>query len=123
MHDGDIKIGKKYWVRTRLEASPQPVRVLQKFQTTRPCCQCVDASGESLIVFPDAFVRPVEPEPLRALSDSDCLAATPSGTEAANRAAGGFLMAAVSCATCPLPALVVPAEGYAVEPVIARSTA
>ena len=64
MHERDIRVGKKYWVRTREEASPQPVCVVRMFPTDRRCFQCAVASGGYIFLFAGAFIRPVEPEPV-----------------------------------------------------------
>jgi hypothetical protein len=62
MTANDIQIGKKYWIKPD-EAPARPVLVSRKSDTQPPWFLCVGAEGEGFVVFCEAFLRPVEPEP------------------------------------------------------------
>jgi hypothetical protein len=63
MNGNEIQIGKKYWIKPD-DSSARPALVLRASQTEPRRFQCVGANGQRHVVDADAFVRPIEPEPV-----------------------------------------------------------
>ncbi len=63
MTANEIRLGKKYWIKPD-HAPARPVVVSRVFDAEPRRFLCIGAEGEGFIVFVEAFIRSVEPEPV-----------------------------------------------------------
>ena len=64
MSGSEIEIGKNYWVMPGEGLLARKALVLKSANTEPRWFQCIADDGEGYVVFSDAFIRPVEPEPV-----------------------------------------------------------
>lgn len=63
MTANEIQVGRKYWIKPD-DAPPRPTLVAKMSETEPHWFLCIGANGDGHVVYADAFIRSIEPEPV-----------------------------------------------------------
>lgn len=68
MKSSDVQIGKNYWVKPSADLLARKALIVKAGNTEPRCFQCISDEGDRYMVFAEAILRAVEPEPCGVLN-------------------------------------------------------